>query len=272
VDDLTQLAGQDTDPLTKGSYKFRCVYCSQRLRAFADLAGEEIECPRCMEMLRVMSRSEAAKIWDFSDEIERLFSVEELMRLRHEDKSVFVYTDGATTKNCWEFGLAGKLIRTRLAPFKDLLHDTSVAQKSGPPSVGDDRAHTQAIDARVEEFSVIVSSLHTLAVDRLPETLFADTLAEVMGLVHLVADAVIRLLAFHQSLTHLELPESGPYPKIAQTMATWSGHCWDELYATAEQLEVIHEGGLTIRSPLAQLSVTPPNFYEFMMLRGRLRA
>lgn len=258
------------DATVGSSYRFRCLYCGQRLRAFDDLAGEEIECPRCAETLRVIEKSQAAKMWEFETEVERLFSVEELLRLQHEGRSVFVYTDGATTKNCWEFGLAGELIQSRLEPFRELLHDLSVVGTPGPATVADADMYVARIDAKLDEFSVIVGAIHTLSVDRAPQALFADSLAEVMGLVHLVADTVIRLLAFHQSLRQLELPSQRTYQRVSQVMASWSGHCWDELWSMGEQLRAMHRGQITPHTSISQLSVIPPTYYEFVILRGQL--
>jgi phage FluMu protein Com len=252
------------------SYKFRCQYCSQRLRAFDDLCGEEIECPRCKEILTVISRSEAAKREPFASENERLFSVEELLLLKFEDKSIFSITDGATTQNCWEFGLAGQLMHERLRPFRGLLMDVAHKQAAGARNVKSPVAYTKRMDAMVDQYLVLANAMHALVIDVLYERIFQDSLDAVIEFVHAVSDSVVRLVAFHQSIFELEMPSQKPYAAMLGLMKGWSGFCWEHLDGVAVQMEDIYVNGLPKDGGLVQFAVLPPSFYQYMQLRAEL--
>jgi phage FluMu protein Com len=252
------------------SYKFRCKYCAQRLRAFDDLCGEEIECPRCKEVLTVISRSEAAKREFFANENERLFSVEELLLLKFEDKAIFSITDGATTQNCWEFGLAGQLMHERLRPFRSLLLDSSHKQVAGIRNVKSQSPFVKRFDAKVDEYLVLANAMHALVIDVMQERIYQDSLDSVIEFVHAVSDSVVRLVAFHQSIYEMELPSQKPFSIMLELMKSWAGFCWEHLDGVAVQMEDIYVNGMPKDGGLVQFAVLPPSFHQFMLLRAKL--
>ncbi|MFT5130734.1 MAG: phage FluMu protein Com [Rhodothermales bacterium] len=252
------------------SYKFRCKYCSQRLRAFDDLCGEEIECPRCNEILMVISRSEAAKREPFANEDERLFSVEELLLLKFEDKAIFSITDGATSQNCWEFGLAGQLMHERLRPFRSLLLDTDKKQVPSVRDVKSQAPFIKNLDSKVDEYLVLANAMHALVIDVLHERIYQDRLDAVIEFVHAVSDSVVRLMAFHQGIFEMELPNQKPYTSMLELMKGWAGFCWEHLDGVAVQMEDIYVNGMPKDGGLVQFAVLPPSFYQFMLLRANL--
>lgn len=256
--------------MAEESYKFRCLYCSQRLRAFDDLCGEEIECPRCNEILTVISRSEAAKREPFASENERLFSVEELLLLKFEDKTIFSITDGATTQNCWEFGLAGQLMHERLRPFRSLLHEPVAKQAPTVRNIKSVANYTKRMDDMVDQYLVLANAMHALVIDVLHERIFQDSLDAVIEFVHAVSDSVVRLVAFHQSIYELEMPSQKPFATMLELMKGWASFCWEHLDSVAVQMEGIYVNGLPKDGGLVQFAVLPPSFYQFMLLRAKL--
>jgi phage FluMu protein Com len=252
------------------SYKFRCKYCSQRLRAFQDLCGEEIECPRCSEILMVISRSEAAKREPFASENERLFSVEELLLLKFENKAIFSITDGATTQNCWEFGLAGQLMHERLRPFRSLLMKADCKQAPGVRNAKALAPFVKRVDEKVDEYLVLANAMHALVIDVLQERIYQDSLDSVIEYVHAVSDSVVRLVAFHQSVFEMEQPMQRPFTTMLDLMKGWAGFCWEHLDGVAVQMEDIHVNGMPKDGGLVQFAVLPPSFYQFMLLRAKL--
>jgi hypothetical protein len=253
------------------SFKFACKYCGQHLRAYDDLTGEEIQCPRCEEGLIVCTRSEACKREGFTAEIERIFSVEEMQLLKHEDRSIFRFTENASSHNCWEFGLAGAMLRARLQPFEYLLTGMRWKQATHTGEVTSHEPFCQALDAKCGEFLALSDLCYGFFLGTLERAMYADSMLVLVELARKSSDMVIKLYTFHQSLYALPLPETEPYPALLEIMKTWSPGCWQSLMDITTQLDAIYNDGLSVETRL-QFTCVPPSMMHFLLLRRQLPA
>ncbi len=281
--------------MSSTEFQFECPTCSQPFTARYEHIGMEMECPECggvfvipnllaMQSISAMGSSHdvvAAVSEDMSeDELQQIqllnmsffesITDEEQTLLNREKSDIMTRVKGLKNRHCWEFGVVGAMLDTRLQPLRKCVFETNYEQQI---QKGWKKSKSKFKTFLREHSHLYFSLLHEwyeiFAVDY-PHALQEQKLFTILRLFEKVEAQIEVLTQFHERIFLEPLPAEDEYVRIQQIMTGWVPH-------NCQCLETLVQGLAMscgkMRDSLVlppQISLIPPSIYNFVRIASAL--
>lgn len=264
-----EAAAAARDPV---DFQISCRQCQAFLTVSDEFVGDTVQCPACDHEMLVPAPGKAAKVEARLPEVPRPATPAEVVSLQARDPELLQYLEGATNKNCWEFGLLARLLGEALQP----LHD-AIAQTSGSPGIAP--ASTRSVDlARRTAWAArgylrLQLELGPFLDSHLAAALHADNAAALVRFSYLMELHVAAVVEWHATVGILPASGDAPFPELLALLRDWAEHWAHTLEILITQLhQVYEESGATLDHIEPQPVLTPPTLPRLLTLQREAAA
>jgi len=255
-------------------FNITCYHCSSFLTVSDEFVGQEVQCPACEEEMLVPPLAKALKLERISTGEPRPVRPEEEQDARERYPAALDYMDGATTKNCWEFGILARVVNDqldRLGAVSEMIPAEPGVYERPPFHLVPHADMVRFINGVADEFIGLQIALDELFGGGVQEALFQDDLRKIIDFGVKLSDIIDSVVELGKRLGGRSLPEQSPYPELYGILRGWPDHWCDVLDAAVSLLQnVYEESGTNLWHSEMQTSFTPPDFYEFFLLKNKL--
>ncbi|OGV62456.1 MAG: hypothetical protein A3K19_33400 [Lentisphaerae bacterium RIFOXYB12_FULL_65_16] len=248
-------------------FNISCPECHGFLTVSDEFVGEVVQCPACDAEMPVPPPAKLAKVEFRTPVTPREFAVEELEELNQSAPELAEYLDGATNKNCWEFGVMARIVHDAVGPLRQLVGSAPATAPGGTMP----RDAASVVVRMCQEFLAIQSEMGQLLAAGLPDALYSDDLSEMLDFRRRFGERMDRAIQWTTTLHAQPLPLQAPYPELATLLQEWPQHWCGALEHLGAQLQALHEsGGMELRHFDPQIALTPVSLHQFLLLQAQL--